>query len=55
MLKYRIPDNIGLHGFADDHTHKDSFKPAIDQMDKIIGLAECLGVSKSGWTQTDLK
>ena len=39
---YSMPDNIGVHGFVDDHALKDSFKPVIDEIDKIIGLEECL-------------
>ena len=34
--------NIGIHGFADDHTIKDSFKPAADEMDMFIALEKCL-------------
>ena len=41
-MKYSIPDNIGIHGFADDYTLKDFFEPVVDEMDTIIGLEECL-------------
>ena len=42
MLKYSIPGNTGIHSFADNNTLKDSFKPAVHDMNKIISLQECL-------------
>ena len=41
-LKYSITDNIGIHGFADDHALEYSFKQAVDEIEKIIGLEEHL-------------
>ena len=41
-LKHSISNNVEIHGFVVDHALKDSFKPAVDVMDRIIDLEECL-------------